>query len=992
MLLLERYQERILRYMGQPSGEVSKDLQELLQKAYASVEKNIQPKSVWKVLEKKDIALMIRGKNLENHFKQATHGAVFVVTLGEDMEKLIEEGKARSTMEGLIFEAIGSVYVEAAVEDLRCELQQEWKGMLSAFSPGYGDCPLSLHREILELLDRENHLGIQVTNHNILTPRKTITGFIPLSKDANGGNRSSCEDCNMDKDCVYRDEKIILFDGGMGTELQRHGFGHLENLTSLNITHPTAVLKVHQGFVKAGAEYVSTNTFGANAIKIQDPYVLKETIKQGVELAKKANPKKVFLDVGPLGVLMKPQGEFTFEQAYRIFQETIRIGLENGVDGILLETFTDLYEIKAAIYAAKEQTSLPVYATMSFEKNGRTFLGLQPKVALRALEAFGADVVGINCSVGPKEMIPWIRESIPYLSKPVLVQGNAGLPFHQEGKEQFHLSSMDYAAYTEELVDLGVKIIGGCCGTGTKTIKAVSDALKDQVYRPPERVKTLPFTCSYNEGVFIERPIIVGERINPTGKAVIEEALRSHNYSEILQEAVLQKKEGAKILDVNVGLSGVKEEIVLPEVIEEIQQVVSTPLQIDTSDVQALEKALRIYNGVPIINSVNGGQASMDTVLPLGEKYGCSIIALTFDDQGLPKTAEKRVQIAKRIIARAKELGMPKERIIFDPLALTVAHEADQAKESLKALRIIKEDLGCKTILGLSNISYGMPQRSRINQSFLTLALYEGLDLLLMDPGDQGMNEALASFTLLSNQDPQGKNFTGIFRASKESMHNKEPNLISWKSLLLDGNPKEFEKALLKWIKDNPVNLSNYEYFVEQELLQAFDQIGDLYDREEVFLPQLIQAAEVLKSGLRLIHEETLSIDFKKNFKKKDRILLATVEGDLHDIGKNIFHILVENYGYAVTDLGKDVKTETVLKEMKENDFFIVGLSALMTTTLGSMEKTIKAIKTRYPNSKIIVGGAVLTENYAKVLGADAYAKDAREGVYWVKKWTAYSV
>ena len=982
-LSLDRYEEKVLRYMGQPPGDISKDLQKQLQKVFASVAERVQPKSVLKVFRKIEIESVIQGKNLQEHFTLATHGAVFVVTLGDVMETIIEEGKSRSTLEGLMCEAIGSVCVEGLVEDLRCSLHQEWKSVFHAFSPGYGDCPISLHKDILNLLDRENDLGIHITEHHLLIPRKTITGFIPLSKDIIKENMQKCDDCNLSEKCRYHEKQVVLFDGGLGTELQRQGFRQVENLTTLNITHPKAVLNAHEAYVNAGAEYLSTNTFGANPLKIQDPYRLRKIIEKGIALAKKAEPKKVFLDIGPLGVLMKPQGEFSFKETYDLFQETIKIGLENGVDGILLETFTDLYEIKAAVYAAKEQTDLPVFATMSFEKNGRTFLGLEPKVALRALEAFGADVVGINCSVGPKEMIPWIRESIPYLSKPVMVQGNAGLPIHHKGEDQFPLSPEEYAAYTGELTDLGVGIIGGCCGTGPDTIKALKNKLQGRVYRSPKRVKSIPFACSYNEGLFIHDSIIVGERINPTGKSHIEKALKTRNYSEIIQEAVLQKKEGAKILDVNIGLSGVKEETVLPDVIEAIQQVVSLPLQIDTSDVQALENALRVYNGVPIINSVNGREESLMKVLPLGKKYGCSIIALTFDDEGLPKTAEKRIQIAKKIIRRAKMLGIPKERIIFDTLALTVAHEADQVKESLKALRIIKNELGCKTILGLSNISYGMPHRSKINQSFLTLALYEGLDLLMMDPGDAGMKESLASFQLLSNKDPQGKNFSGILSDSKEKGAKLEPRESTWESLLLDGDSQEFQKVLTEWIREHPADINSYQEFIEQELLQAFDRIGNLYDQEEVYLPQLIQGAEVLKSGLTLINEKTMDLESNE----KEKILLATVEGDLHDIGKNIFRILVENYGYRVKDLGKDVKTEDILQEMEKEEYSVVGLSALMTTTLVSMEKSIKAIKKRHPNSKIIVGGAVLTEEYAKVLGADAYAKDARDGVHWVKKW-----
>ncbi len=999
MRLLEEYQQRILCYMGHPEGDLSEELQVLLEKCFTKIGEKVKPQSVWKVISIKELEGKFCGKDLKKHFSEATHGAVFIVTLGEAMDRMIEKGKSRSVLEGLACEAIGNVYVETLVEDLRQELQRQWEGVCSSFSPGYGDCPLTLHKEILELLDPESRMGVHINKQHLLIPKKTITGFIPLSDNIILENNRKCNDCNFEEQCAFHDEKAILFDGGLGTELQRQGFKHVENLTTLNISHPEAVFKAHEAYVKAGAEYLSTNTFSANSFKIENISQLQRIIRRGVELAKKAKPKKVFLDVGPLGVLMKPHGKFSFEQAYRLFQESIKIGVEKGVDGILLETFTDLYEIKAAIYAAKEQTDLPVFATMSFEENGRTFLGLEPKVALRALEAFGADVVGINCSVGPKEMIPWLQESIPYLSKPVMVQGNAGLPVHHKGKDHFPLSPKDYGTYTEKLLELGVKVIGGCCGTGPETIKEVSENLHGKIYPSPKRNLKVPFTCSYNEGLFIEESVIVGERINPTGKIHIEKALRSQNYSSILQESVLQKKEGAEILDVNAGLSGIKEDEILPEVIEAIQQVVSLPLQIDTSDVQALGNALRIYNGVPIINSVNGGEESLKKILPLGKKYGCSIIALTFDEGGLPKTAEKRIQVAHKIISEAKSVGISKEQLIFDTLALTVAHEPEQVKESLKALRIIKNELGCKTILGLSNISYGMPYRSKINQSFLTLALYEGLDLLMMDPGDKGMQEALASFRLLSNQDSQGKKYAELFSGTGVKTSKKRSSEATWESLLLDGDSQRFKNALKNWILIHPADTVNYEEFIEKELLQAFDRVGDLYDHGEVYLPQLIQGAEVLKSGLQLINEEILNRKSKdiesknkevknEEFKSKAKILLATVEGDLHDIGKNIFRILVENYGYRVKDLGKDVKIENILEEMKKEDFHIVGLSALMTTTLDSMGKTIQAINRLHPQSKIIVGGAVLTEDFAKNLGADAYAKDARDGVRWVKKWT----
>lgn len=989
MRLSEEYKRRILRYMGHFEGGLSKELERLLEKAFSRITDKVQPMSRWEVFSKEDLEGIFIGKDLNQHFERATHGAIFAVTLGKEMERLIEEGQARSPLEGLVYESIGSVYVETLVEGLRQKLEGEWKGVLPAFSPGYGDCPLNLQEEILHRLGAGQQLEVYMTDYHLLVPRKTITGFIPLKKEAAIKKRSKCQYCNQVKTgiehCAYNEDKIGFFDGGLGTELQGLGFQRVENLATLNLSHPEAVLKAHEAFVHGGAEYLSTNTFSANPLKINNKKELESIISKGVELAKKAKPERVFLDIGPLGVLMRPQGDFTFERAYSIFYEVIKLGLKNGVDGILLETFTDLYEIKAAIYAAREQTDLPIFATMSFEKNGRTFLGLEPKIALRALEAFGADVVGVNCSVGPKEMIPWIRESMPYLSKPVMVQGNAGIPTHHKGKDRFPLSPGDYADYAEELYEAGVKIFGGCCGTGPATIKALRNKLSGRPYRPREKSKMDPFICSYNQGLFIEEPTIVGERINPTGKPHLEKALKTGDYGAILQEGILQRKEGARILDVNTGIAGVREDTVLPEVIQALQQVVPIPLQIDTSDVNALGKALRIYNGVPIINSVNGGKVSLEKVLPLAKKYGASIIALTLDDQGLPKTAEKRIEIAKKIIHRGKALGIPKERFIFDPLALTVAHEGSQVKESLKALRIMKRDLGCKTILGLSNISYGMPNRNQINRSFLTLALYEGLDLLMMDPGDPGMKEALALYKLLSNQDPQGKSFS---RNHSPLNHEGLTDQNVWKNLLLDGDAQAFLKEIKRWMNNRSYQRTDYENFIEEELLHAFDFIGDLYDREEVYLPQLIQGAEVLKAGIRLINKE-LSADESKGEQpgKNGKILLATVEGDLHDIGKNIFKILVENYGFPVKDLGKDVKIEKILETMKEEPYAVVGLSALMTTTLGSMEKSIKAIKTHYPESRIIVGGAVITETYAKKMGADAYAKDARQGVHQVKNW-----
>lgn len=776
-------------------------------------------------------------------------------------------------------------------------------------------------------------------------------------------------------------DEFLIFDGGMGTMLQAFGMEAGELPEIYNIKAPDMIEKIHREYINAGAHVITTNTFGANKFKLNaTPYSLQDVIKKGVEIAKTAaNEQLVALDIGPLGQLMAPYGSLGFDEAYEAFKEQVITGANAGADLILIETMSDVYEAKAAILAAKENTNLPVICTMTFQENGRTLTGTDPFTMVNILQNLGVTALGVNCSLGPKEMMPLISKVITYSRIPIIVQPNAGLPKLVDGNTIFDIDPKEFSKYAKDMALEGVGILGGCCGTTPDHIKELKKTLKELKPHQPKGKKLTAAssaTCSVTLGGKVK---VIGERINPTGKKLLKEALIKGNMDYLLKEAVEQKDKGAHILDVNVGLPEIDEKILMIKAIQEIQALVNLPLQIDSVDPDVIEAAARICNGRPIINSVNGEEKVMDAIFPIAKKYGCLVIALTLDDKNLPKTAKERFDIAKRIINKAESYGIPTEDIIVDCLVLTASAQQKEVKETIEAVRLVKEHLKVKTTLGVSNVSFGLPARGIINRTFLASALSAGLDAPILNPLEKDMISTVKAFNLLWNYDKDSReyidSYSNVTTLSPSSTSTNSKN-IDLKKAIIDGLKEESSASVKKLLQ----NLSGLE-IVNQFLIPALDIVGERYEKGEIFLPQLIQSAEAVQRSFEVIKEKMIKEDNHQEPIKKGKIVLATVKGDIHDIGKNIVKVLLENYGYEVFDLGKDVPIEKVVEAAQEEQVLLVGLSALMTTTVKNMELTIQSLKKHYPQCKVMVGGAVLNKNYAGMIGADFYAKDARESV-----------
>lgn len=781
--------------------------------------------------------------------------------------------------------------------------------------------------------------------------------------------------------------KFMIFDGAMGTMLQKEGLKVGELPETLNITNADIIKRIHQQYIEAGSDIVTTNTFGANELKYSSSqYSIEEVITAGVKIAREAAGEKlVALDIGPTGQVMEPTGTLSFEAAYDLFKKQVIIGEKAGADLILIETMSDLYEAKAAILAAKENSSLPVFCTMTFEQSGRTLMGTDPKTMVFVLEGLGVDVLGINCSLGPKELMPIVDEIIQYASIPVMVQPNAGLPRFDGEKTVYDITTEEFSKFIKVMAENGARIFGGCCGTNPDYIREVIKTLNGL---SPLEIEDKKYTaiCSATETVILGEKInIIGERINPTGKEKYRQELKEKSVNYIKTQAVKQKEEGASIIDLNVGLPEIDEEEMMVKAIKAVQKVVHLPINIDSPNPEVLEVGARVYNGKPIINSVNGKEEIMKKVFPIVKKYGGCVIALTIDEDGIPNNYEGRVKIAEKIIERAKDYGIDKKDIIIDCLALTASAQQKEVLETVKAIKAIKEKLGVRTVLGVSNISYGMPQREILNRTFLAMTLQAGLDLPIINPADEGLKEIIDAFQVLSNMDKEGKSYISKYgvknsektidkeekNISKDNTHNKEKDL---KQIIIDGMEEEAVQVTEQLLKImDPMEIVN------SYVIPALDTVGDEYEAEEIFLPQLIQSAETVKKSFEVI-KKSISAKGEKNI-EKGRIVLATVKGDIHDIGKNIVKVLLENYGFDVIDLGKDVPIEKVVEAVKDNDIKLVGLSALMTTTVANMKKTIEALRENNLDCKVFVGGAVLNENYAEMIGADFYARDARESV-----------
>lgn len=776
---------------------------------------------------------------------------------------------------------------------------------------------------------------------------------------------------------------IVYLDGGMGTLLQKSGLQPGELPERWNISHPEVIKEIHKSYYDSGSNIVNTNTFGANSLKF-DADELSEIIYHAVKNADEARKassgkqeKFIALDVGPTGKLLKPLGDLDFEDAVKAFAEVISLGVKYGVDLITIETMNDSYETKAAVLAAKENSDLPIIVTNAYGENGRLMTGADPAVMAAMLEGMGVDAIGANCSLGPKQLMGVMDELFKYCSVPVAFKPNAGLP-KSDGKVTYYdVDAEEFAQDIKLAVANGVRIVGGCCGTTPEYIKKVCELTRDM--RPKEiEKKTYSVCTSYNKAVFFgEKPILIGERINPTGKKRFKQALLENDIGYILQEAVNQQAKGVHVLDVNVGLPGIDEAQMLTNSVCELQCVTDLPLQIDSSDPVAMESALRRYNGKAMINSVNGKEENLNAIFPLVKKYGGFVVALTLDEKGIPSTVDGRMKIARKILLTAALYGINKKDIIFDPLAMTVSADKMSAVTTLETVKKITEQLGCNTSLGVSNVSFGLPSRDLVNAAFFTTAMENGLSAAIMNPYSERMMEAYYSFNVVKGLDENCMDFINFASRQEVQPTAKQESSLTLKEAIEKGL-KEKASEITTAMLGNSAPLD----IVNAHVIPALDNVGKRFEEKKLFLPQLLMSAEAAKASFEVI-KATMSADGSSV--KKGSIVIATVHGDIHDIGKNIVKLLLENYGYNVIDLGKNVPPETVLRAVTDNHAPLVGLSALMTTTVPAMEETVKLIKENAPWCKTVVGGAVLTQDYADKIGADKYAADAMETVRYAE-------
>lgn len=777
---------------------------------------------------------------------------------------------------------------------------------------------------------------------------------------------------------------IVYLDGGMGTLLQKNGLQPGELPEKWNISHPEIICDIHKSYYDSGSNVVNTNTFGANILKFSREE-LDEIIRHAVENAARAKElssgtqeKFIALDVGPTGKLLKPLGDLDFDKAVEIFSETIKIGAKYGVDLVTIETMNDSYETKAAVLAAKESCDLPILVTNAYGENGRLMTGADPAVMVAMLEGMGVDAIGANCSLGPKQLAGVMDELLKYSSVPVVFKPNAGLPKSENGVTFYDVGADEFAEDIRKSVENGVRIVGGCCGTTPEYIKRVHELTCDLKPKPIEK-KSYSVVTSYNKAVFFgKKPVLIGERINPTGKKRFKQALAEKDIGYILQEAVNQQAKGVHVLDVNVGLPGIDEKAMLTDSVCELQCVTDLPLQLDSSDPGAMESALRRYNGKAMVNSVNGKEESMRAVFPLVKKYGGFTVALTLDESGIPSTVEGRMKIAEKILATAAKYGIDKKDIIFDPLAMTVSADKMSAVTTLETVKRITEELGCNTSLGVSNVSFGLPSRELVNASFFTAAMENGLSAAIMNPYSERMLEAYYSFNVIKGLDDNCMDFIN-FTANRETVTTaKSETDLTLKGAIEKGLKEKAAEITAAMLSDNaPLDIVNLH------VIPALDEVGKGFETKKLFLPQLLMSAEAAKAAFEVIKSH-MATDGESV--KKGSVVIATVYGDIHDIGKNIVKLLLENYGYNVIDLGKNVPPEDVLEAVVREHAPLAGLSALMTTTVPAMEATVKLLNEKAPWCKTVVGGAVLTQEYADKIGADKYSADAMETVRYAEE------
>lgn len=777
-------------------------------------------------------------------------------------------------------------------------------------------------------------------------------------------------------------KQILFFDGGMGTMLQKNGMKGGEIPELININNPDLIKSIHTQYLNAGADIITTNSFGANPLKLNGEASAEAVAEAAVKLAKEAvNEFKkgyVAFDIGPTGKLLEPTGELSFDDAYESFKSMAIVAENSGADLVIIETMSDTLEAKAAVLAVKENTSLPIFLTMTFDETHKTLTGADVDVMSAMFEGLGVDCLGINCGLGPKQIAELMDRLAKISSIPIMAQPNAGLPEIKDGKTVYTVSPDDFAEECTAIAKCGASVIGGCCGTTPEHIEKLVNKCKD--FTPIVEEKNFTVVSSYSRAVYLNnRPVIVGERINPTGKKKFKEALRNNDIDYILNEAFVQRDSGADILDVNVGLPEINECEMMEKAVKAISSAVNLPLQIDSSDPETIERALRIYNGKPMINSVNGKKEILDSILPIVQKYGGVLVGLCLDEGGIPETAEMRVKIAENIANEAAKYGIKKKNLVMDALTLTISAQQEESAQTIKALNAIKTQLGIKTILGVSNISFGLPRREIVNGTFFALALHSGLDACIINPLSEAMMNTYRAYCALACIDKDCADYVSTYAGTKAQTTIITSTDAPKKS---DDTAEPLTDIIIKGLKDRSYEetkelLKKRESMdiVNNIIIPALDVVGNEFEKGTMFLPQLMMSAQTVKNSFDAIKENMSQIG--KQQESKGKILLATVKGDIHDIGKNIVKVLLENYGYEVFDLGKDVPPEAIVECIKEHNIKLCGLSALMTTTVLSMEDTIKAIRSEGLDTKICVGGAVLTPEYADMIGADSYCKDA---------------
>lgn len=788
----------------------------------------------------------------------------------------------------------------------------------------------------------------------------------------------------------------FFLDGGMGTLLQARGLKPGEAPEKWGMTHPEVITEIQRSYYEAGSDMVLTNTFGVHPLR----YSVEECgemIRMAIDCADKARKaisdgkeRFIALDLGPCGKLLKPLGNLDFEEAVQGFAEVVRFGVKYGADCVFIETMNDSAEARAALLAAKENSELPVLVSCAYGADGKLMTGGTPESVVAMLEGLGADAVGVNCSLGPDALAPIVERYLAAASVPVLMKPNAGLPQEQNGKTVYNVGPEEFSADIVPLIEKGLRIIGGCCGTTPDFIRTVKKAAEGKI---PPAIEPKEHTVIASRGHTVELgkdPVIIGERINPTGKKRLRKALEEGDMAYVLNEAIVQEEHGAEVLDVNVGTPGVDEPALLEQAVQELQAVTDLPLQLDTSDPEAMRRALRVYNGKALINSVNGKQEVMDAIFPLVKKYGGAVVALTLDEAGIPGTAEGRLAIAEKILKEAAKYGIRPKDILFDTLTMTVSTDGNAARVTLDALKMIREKTGCGTVLGVSNVSFGLPVREVLGSVFLTLALERGLSGAIMNPLNERMMGAMISFRTLTGRDENCAAYIqyandlpamqAVTPAAGAAGGAKETEAKGLRRAVVKGLCKEAANLTRSALEEGRDSLD----LVKEEIIPALDEVGQGFETKKIFLPQLMMSAEAAEAAVAEIKKMAGNRDAQAS---KGTVVLATVKGDIHDIGKNIVKLLLENYGFTVADLGKDVPPETVLEAVERLHAPICGLSALMTTTVPAMAETVALVHEKAPWCKVMVGGAVLTEEYAREIGADGYGKDAMASVRLAERY-----